>query len=377
MSSDLIEVIDYMSDVDSETDDTLPEMTTSQKRKRSDDISDVKPIALPGHIVKYNPSSNTYQQIPITKYLARTMWGCMRGNSKTRSHVFDDEAVRKNIISGLRTIASDYKCGCGRQSCDLHMTLFRKNKLSPDRQFDNLPYGHDKQIITFVCKEHNTTAKHDALPKERKAQETWYRVLGHRMYKNTIDRIDILMQKGDNMTTVEHKMVNQFEQNLNKSKEQYHELLLKLQKISHTCAECQTVLYFGDDRGILRLCVPNQVSADRIDDSNVFYENGNVRLVCASCNFIGNHNVRRFVRNACYNDGTTSELNAESLQDLIQHIGCQGMEPAQLECTKCKETKPVKCFDRGLKKSRRQCKDCRNARARECYAIRSGSNRAL
>jgi hypothetical protein len=224
----------------------------------------------------------------------------MASNSKKRGHPFDWTVAKAYLMCALMSAeASGFRCGCKHPRCRVTMCLYGQHALSPDRKHDHLSYTDDEQIVTFVAKDHNTSIKHDSLPRVRKSQKCWVGRTASSMAKHTCDRAAMLRSKGDNMSVNEREQVARFDKEQVSDFKRYEflkELLRQKRAVSQKCRDCDKSMYFGDNQGILRLCnVGHQASPDRRNNDNIFYDAENFDLVCISCNLTENRGGRTFV----------------------------------------------------------------------------------
>jgi hypothetical protein len=321
----------------------------------------------------YDARRNQYYDRNTIKYVMNTMVQARMGTSHRRGHECDSDLIRPALLKAFENIRSDFKCQCGHPGCDEVMTLCGTNAISPDRKYDDLGYHDEGQVLTFVCKEHNTRIKHDTVPKEltRRSPLKWYNMMASGIIAKTRERIEKLRTLGDQITAYELEQVKRYyEEELDSTFDRRDiatNMVKQMKQESTECAKCHRDLYFGDDEGNVRFSyLGHKASADRIDNQNVFYDSSNVRLVCISCNHNDNP-TRRTLKNE--NPTTEEHLRVPLTQDIIQEC-IQYLLPiapiTEKTCKTCNKSKPAVEFEQSGRK-KLDCQSCHSQQKKERY----------
>jgi hypothetical protein len=180
--------------------------------------------------------------------------------------------------------------------------LYGDNGISPDKFFDNLSYIDEDQVIDWVVKPHNCKIKPNQPPKKRKTNTKWIIQIASAMHGKVSERTQLL-EKHKKISDLNKHQINRFKTDSSLTINHYKELLCRKRVIQNDlCKTCNLPMYFGDEKGLLKISYPNQASPDRINNENIFYDFDNFNLVCVSCNYSGNQNTRRFIPNHYKND---------------------------------------------------------------------------
>lgn len=249
-----------------------------------------EPVPKTGFITVHD--AGRYYQREAVEYVITQVLNSMKLHAKERGHEHNQQGAVQNLITAFQS--SNLFCGCGQNHCDEQLQLWGPNKISPDRSNDRLDYGDDNQSLTIVVSPHNTRIKHTSVPTKRRVQLNWCSALAAGMACHTAERLEMLIanKPADRRSVAENNHVARFEwEQTNFKNPKLHRnhhlqtLLRQKYEQSKQCSVCGTDMYFGDSNGILRLAyVATQVSPDRIDNSNPWYDANNFRLTCVSCN---------------------------------------------------------------------------------------------
>ncbi len=291
---------------------------TEQSYLLERDIIIKQPDEKLNHIIIF--AGGRYLYKPVVDYVLKSIIDGLKAHSKKRCHAFDVEIGKKKLLNAFLKIKPDFKCGCGRPSCDKDLQLFGDDGISPDRKYDNLGYIDEKQIITFVIKPHNTFYKFDGEPKEMKWCRSWVKVVSGHMFDSTNDRIKKLREKKTHLSKLEKREILFYDYLRSKAhwnrKFFIQRILKKKKNQKGLCYKCGTKLYCGDKNGISRIWnIGNKGSADRIDNNLIFYDTDNFNLVCVSCNFCENPFIRTHITNKAKNNPIP--LTAELLEECM------------------------------------------------------------
>ncbi len=253
------------------------------------------------HVVLFQ--TGTYYNRPVVNHVLRNILNSMSHGSKIRGHFFDMNLAKQKLLDAFENMKPKYSCNCDRPNCLEILQLYGEYGISPDRSNNALGYVDDNQILRLVIKPHNTTITYTSEPRLRANPCKWYSYLARHMRKNVLERVNQL-QKKKYKTDLDKQQITRFENEINNNPlEDFKKVLLakKASQLGH-CLKCNDKLYFGDEEGFLRLCnKENQVSPDRIDNNNIFYDDGNFRLVCVKCNFPENRSGRMDVETKAKN----------------------------------------------------------------------------
>jgi hypothetical protein len=255
---------------------------------------------LPNHIVVLH--SGRYENKPVVDHVLGGIMRNMKKSSIQRQVDFDVVIVKQKLLEAFERLDSNFQCKCGRMACREILQLYGDNGISPDKKFDHLSYIDENQIIDFVVKPHNCAIKPNQPPKERKTNPKWICKTSSNMSQAIRWRVQIL-EKHKKISEIDKKQISRFKSDTLLTFNHYKELLCQKRVIQNDlCKTCKIPMYFGDENGVLKFSYPNQASPDRIDNENIFYDFDNFNLVCVSCNFSGNQNTRRFIKNEYKNE---------------------------------------------------------------------------
>ncbi len=244
------------------------------------------PAPNPNHITVF--SDGKFCHKPAVGYVFGLMLNRMKFRSTKRNMTFDIVKTLEKLSQALNKITSDFDCGCERSHCNEKLQLFGLNAMSPDRKRDDLGYSDENQVITMVVKAHNTRFQPNSQPQEAKTQDKWTSILRGNMFQHTKNRI-IKLQKLRIISNAQQLYIDRYREQEFQLKFEYRKLL-ESKRITQNdkCFRCGTEMYFGDQGGIFRETKnARKVSPDRVDDTNVFYDDSNFNLVCCSCNYNG------------------------------------------------------------------------------------------
>jgi hypothetical protein len=240
-----------------------------------------------------------WYQYPVVNHVLTKMFSTMGASSRERGHTFDPVIAKAKLIEAFERVSTDMKCACGHPRCTSILSMYGTDAFSPDRKNDDAGYSDDKQVLTMVCKAHNTRIRHDSVPKPMKYGRKWSITIARHMVKSTAWRINKLRDKAENMTALDRRQVAQFDEECHKGFDRLVQLTMLLEKKQSTCDRCflcDRGLYFGDAESKLQMShVGNQASPDRVDNTNVFYDEDNFNLVCVSCNLNESTSIRQYV----------------------------------------------------------------------------------
>jgi hypothetical protein len=226
----------------------------------------------------------------------------MKKSSIQRQVDFDVIIVKQKLLEAFERLDLNFQCNSGRITCHEILQLYGDNGISPDKRFDRLSYINENQVIDFVVKPHNCAIKPNQPPKERKTNPKWISKTSSNMFQAIRYRTQIL-EKHKKISEIDKKQISRYNTDTSLTIDHYKELVSQKRHIQNgLCKTCNLPMYFGDENGVLKISYPNQASPDRIDNENIFYDFDNFNLVCISCNFNGNQNTRRYVKNQYKND---------------------------------------------------------------------------
>lgn len=232
----------------------------------------------------------TWRQREAVNFIIGRMISVMKYDSvtKRKQEYVEVDALQKLLEAFQRCAV---KCGCGQSHCNLTMDLFGADQISPDRKYNHLSYSDPGQYITIVSKRDNTRTKFDSVPEERGRHCDWINRTAGSMTSGTKTRMQRLVagKTLGQQSAVERAQVERYARE--EADESFHRFrhyksILKQKQAQCTgCFRCGKDMYFGDERGILRITkVGHQASPDRLDNSNPFYDSSNFDLACQSCN---------------------------------------------------------------------------------------------
>jgi len=258
------------------------------------------------HVLIFDSNNRTYYNRPVVAWVLCQMLGRMEASSKKRKHGFNKNLAKLKLLDAFLRMAADFQCDCGRPSCKEIMQIYGNNQISPDRVNNSLGYVESTQVIRFVTQPHNTLIAYNSVSRPSGSgnrRTKWYTVLVGGMRRRTKQRVTQLKKKPVK-TDFDKMQIARFESERTVNPNTYLVKLLIPKKETQLdcCFKCSKTLYFGDGNGLFKMSnLPNQVSPDRCDNDNIFYDDNNFNLVCASCNFCENRGGRTYVENKAKN----------------------------------------------------------------------------
>ncbi len=258
------------------------------------------PIAKPGYIIKY--VRGRYAQLNAVNISLLTITHSMNLHSIARGHFFDFKKAFLILKHAFMEVNNDFTCGCRRLCCKKTMDLFGTNQISPQRSNQDLGYCDQDQSLKLVVKGHNTSVPFNSIPRDIKYPKSWIIRTSENMHERTKMRVKRMEEKGNFITEKERLQIERFSEEekipLSVRQSASRELLLeKRKRQADKCSKCARLMTFGDKNGIIMLVnVDTCAGTDRIDNGNVFYDDDNYTLVCLSCNFAEDYNVRKIIR---------------------------------------------------------------------------------
>lgn len=212
---------------------------------------------------------------------------------KTRpneDHHFDQNRYYQLLLE--RVVKSGLVCECSlciENNRKQYLSIWGPNKISIDRESDNIGYTHKNQRLRLISKNHHSWQKRDAIP-EKSYRRNWLGTTVSHIVKRSKKRYDRTRAEIDEMEKAGLdilEMIVYLHSHITDPSE-CRLMIENKMKETKNCKKCGIELDYGDENGMMETKNnPRQASPDRINN-RIGYISENVQIVCCSCQTMGN-----------------------------------------------------------------------------------------